>query len=172
MLKILGIGLILSGTAGIGFGKARELDQRVEELRTLRQLVMLLEGEIRCTRRPLPELFYSLGERVRPPFQKFFTETGRALELHQGLTVQEVWKAQLALSRKNLHLSRQEYEELQEFGGMLGCLDLRMQTELCVWYGERLKMAVQTAAGEAGEKRRLYRCLGILSGVVLVVLII
>ena len=42
MLKFLGIGLLLSGTAGIGFGKARELDQRVEELRMLRQLIMLL----------------------------------------------------------------------------------------------------------------------------------
>ena len=172
MLKILGIGLLLTGTAGIGFGKARELDQRVEELRMLRQFVMLLEGEIRCTHRPLPELLLSLGERTQPPFRNFFTETGRALELHQRLTVQEVWKEQLALSRKNFHLSRQEYEELQEFGGMLGYLDLQMQTELCVWYEERLKMAVQAAADEAGEKRRLYRCLGILSGVVLAVLII
>lgn len=61
MLKFLGIALLLSGTAGIGFGKARELDQRVEELRMLRQLIMLLEGEIRCTHRPLPELLISLG---------------------------------------------------------------------------------------------------------------
>ena len=172
MLKLLGIGLLLSGTAGIGFGKAKELDQRVEELRMLRQFIMLLEGEIRCTHRPLPELLLSLGERTGSPFQSFFTETGRALELHQGLTVQEVWKEQLALSRKDLHLSRQEYEELMEFGGMLGYLDIQMQTELCLWYEERLKISVQTAMSEAGEKRRLYRCLGILSGVVLAVFII
>ena len=80
MLKFLGIALLLSGTAGIGFGKARELDQRVEELRMLRQLIMLLEGEIRCTHRPLPELLISLGERFGPPFQSFLVETGKELE--------------------------------------------------------------------------------------------
>ena len=166
MLKFLGIALLLSGTAGIGFGKARELDQRVEELRMLRQLIMLLEGEIRCTHRPLPELLISLGERFGPPFQSFLVET------HKSLTVQEVWKEQLILSRNKFHLNRQEYEELLEFGGMLGYLDIQMQTELCLWYEERLKISVQTAMAEAGEKRRLYRCLGILSGVVLAVFII
>lgn len=172
MLKFLGISLLLSGTAGIGFGKARELDQRVEELRMLRQLIMLLEGEIRCTHRPLPELLISLGERFGPPFQSFLMETGKELEAHKSLTVQEVWKEQLILSRKKFHLNRQEYEELLEFGGMLGYLDIQMQTELCLWYEERLKISVQAAMSEAGEKRRLYRCLGILSGVVLAVFII
>lgn len=172
MLKFLGIGLLLSGTAGIGFGKARELDQRVEELRMLLQLVMLLEGEIRCTHRPLPELLISLGERFGPPFQSFLVETGKELEAHKSLTVQEVWKEQLTLGRKKFHLNRQEHEELLEFGGMLGYLDIQMQTELCLWYEERLKISVQAAMSEAGEKRRLYRCLGILSGVVLAVFII
>ena len=55
---------------------------------------------------------------------------------------------------------------------MLGYLDIQMQTELCLWYEERLKISVQTAMAEAEEKRRLYRCLGILSGVVLAVFII
>ena len=169
MLKFLGIALLLSGTAGIGFGKARELDQRVEELRMLRQLIMLLEGEIRCTHRPLPELLISLGERFGPPFHSFLVETGKELEAHKSLTVQEVWKEQLILGRKKFHLNRQEYEE---FGGMLGYLDIQMQTELCLWYEERLKISVQTAMAEAEEKRRLYRCLGILSGVVLAVFII
>ena len=98
--------------------------------------------------------------------------TGKELEAHRSLTVQEVWKEQLTLGRKKFHLNRQEYEELLEFGGMLGYLDIQMQTELCLWYEERLKISVQTAMSEAGEKRRLYRCLGILSGVVLAVFII
>ena len=42
-----------------------------------------------------------------------------------------------------------------EFGGMLGYLDIQMQTELCLWYEERLKISVQTAMAEAGEKRRM-----------------
>ena len=67
----------------------------------------------------------------------------------------------MTLGRKKFHLNRQEYEELLEFGGMLGYLDIQMQTELCLWYEERLKISVQTAMAEAGEKRRLYRCLGI-----------
>lgn len=72
MLKFLGIALLLSGTAGIGFGKARELDQRVEELRILRQLIMLLEGEIRCTHRPLPGAADFPGGAVWTSFSVFF----------------------------------------------------------------------------------------------------
>ena len=114
MLKFLGIALLLSGTAGIGFGKARELDQRVEELRMLRQLIMLLEGEIRCTHRPLPELLISLGERFGPPFQSFLVETGKELEAHKSLTVQEVWKEQLTLGRKKFHLNSMRLDSKKE----------------------------------------------------------
>ena len=64
--------------------------------------------EIRCTHRPLPELLISLGERFGPPFQSFLVETGKELEAHKSLTVQEVWKEQLILSRKKFHLNRQE----------------------------------------------------------------
>lgn len=106
----------------------------------LRQLIMLLEGEIRCTH-AAPGTADFPGERFGPPFQSFLVETGKELEAHKSLTVQEVWKEQLTLGRKKFHLNRQEYEELLEFGGMLGYLDIQMQTELCLWYEERLKIS-------------------------------
>ena len=67
MLKFLGISLLLSGTAGIGFGKARELDQRVEELRMLRQLIMPLYPSAAPGTADFP------GRAVRTSFSVFFS---------------------------------------------------------------------------------------------------
>ena len=76
MLKLLGIGLLLSGTAGIGFGKAKELDQRVEELRMLRQFVMLLEGEIAVPTGRFRNCSFLWGNELGPLFSLFSQRPG------------------------------------------------------------------------------------------------
>ena len=54
MLKFVGMLLVLGGSTGIGISMAKELDQRIEELRILQQLILALRGEIRY--RHLPRL--------------------------------------------------------------------------------------------------------------------
>ncbi len=71
-----------------------------------------------------------------------------------------------------LHISRQEYEDLVKLGGMLGYLDVEMQLNILDYYLEQLKQSAKESRETAGSRRRLYRYLGLLSGMFLVLLLI
>ena len=48
MLKAAGLFLLFSGCFSLGIGKSRGLKKRLELLRELKKLLLLLSGEIRC----------------------------------------------------------------------------------------------------------------------------
>lgn len=172
MLKLAGILLILFGTSGWGIQKAGELDLRIRELRQLRQMMLLLEAEIRCTHCPLPDLFQKLGKQGDPPTGILFQKVGTALNRRNGKTFSEIWQTELEQQKAWFHLKKQDFQELQELGTLLGHLDVRMQTEVLHAYEERFRASEALAVQDALEKKQLYRYLGVLGGAVLSVLIL
>lgn len=171
-MKWLGIICILAGTGGIGLQMANELDLRIRELQALQQFVLLLEGEIRHLHRPLPEAFGSVGERTEPPFREFFLRTAEDLRSRNGQSAQIIWKRNLKNCADRLHLKEQDIKALGELGNMLGCLDVKQQLGALDYYQENLNRALADATEDAKSRRKLYRYLGILSGVAVVIFIL
>lgn len=172
MLKGVGILLILSGSTGLGLTMAGELEKRIQELRILQQLMMVLRGEIRYMHQPLPEAFLRLGGSSPEPFGRFFLQTARDLQQRNGQTARQIWADNLGKCLSGLHISRQEGQELLELGNMLGYLDVEMQLNALDYYLERLSGSVERAVETSRGRRRLYQYLGVLSGIMLVIFII
>ncbi|MDO4260465.1 MAG: stage III sporulation protein AB [Eubacteriales bacterium] len=172
MLKAAGMCLILAGTTGIGNSMARELDQRTAQIQELQRLTLLLQGEIRCVRQPLPDAFRRLGEEANEPFSDFFRETARELESRSGATASGIWERNVRRIRGRLRLSAGELKELEELGSMLGYLDVTMQLETLRYYERRLEAALAQAKETADSRRRLYRYLGALGGAAIVLLLL
>ncbi len=172
MGKGIGVLFILCGSAGMGFAMAGDLDQRLRELEQLRQLVMLLKGEIRYAHRPLPEAFLHLGEDAPAPFGDFFLRTGRDLGRRSGRSAGQIWTENMDHLAGSLHLNRQELRELRELGNLLGCPDVERQLGALDYYLERLGLAAADAAQTAGERKRLYRYLGVLGGAALTIFLL
>lgn len=172
MLKGIGIVFILLGSTGLGLATAQDLEKRIMELQKLQQLMMLLHGKIRYMHQPLPEAFLHLGGSAPKPFGDFFLRTARDLQQRNGQSAEQIWKKNLNACLGGLHLSRQEMKELQELGGMLGCLDVEMQLNALNYYLEQLRQSVQRASETCKSRRRLYQYLGVLGGAALVIFII
>ncbi len=172
MLKMIGIICILAGCTGLGLTLSEELKFRVRELQELQELMIRLRAEIRYTHEPLPEAFLHLGSAAARPFSDFFLQTAKDLQACSGKTAQEIWEKNLSNTLKGLHLSGQEKKELEKLGSMLGCLDVEMQMNVLDYYLEQLKASSLRAAQTAGNRRRLYQYLGILSGVMLAILLV
>lgn len=172
MLKGIGIVFILAGSAGLGFSMAADLRRRMQELQTLRQVMLVLRSEIRYMHQPLPEAFLNLSRSAPAPFAEFFRRTAEDLQQRKGQTARQIWGLNLKKYLSGLHLGRQESQELLELGNMLGCLDVEMQLNALDYYLEQLKAASGRAAEAAESRRRLYQYLGILSGAALAVFII
>lgn len=171
MIRLVGIICILAGSTGLGISYAQELDLRIQELETLRQLILRLRGEIWYMHCPLPEAFLHLAENAPPPFSAFFRGVSEGLQRRDGESVEEIWCRNQKEKLGCLHLGRQERQELKSLGSMLGYLDVETQVNGLDYYLEQLKVSEQCAREEASGRRRLYRYMGILAGIGMVILI-
>lgn len=171
MLKLLGILCILSGSTGLGISFAKELDLRTQELTQMQQLMLLLRGEIRYMHQPLPEAFLHLSGNAQAPFREFFLHTSDDLLKRSGQTAEEIWKRNIKQYFSELHISRQEMNDLEKLGSMLGYLDVEMQVNALDYYLEQLKLSVCHAQEVAKNRKRLYQYMGVLGGIALVILI-
>ena len=172
MLKITGACLILCSAAGIGASFSGDLKRRVQELRILKQLVYMLQGEIRYARLPLPEAFCHVSVRLPVPFGTFLSETADELKKADGRTLGEVWKMEEAKHLKGLHLVRADLEQLESLGEVLGYLDAEMQLAAIRLYLEQLENSIAEAQEHMGSRQKLYQSLGIAGGVFLVILLL
>ena len=154
MLKIMGWSLILVG--GLGFGDAadRELGKRVAQLEELQRLLLILKGDIRCVRLTLPAVCELLAKDAKAPFQQFFWKVSEDLGKRTGQTAGEIWR-----------------QDLEEFGQLLGRMDMPMQLSAIQFYQKKITLSLAEAKAAADSRQKLYRYLGALGGAALVLVI-
>ena len=146
MFKMLGILCIVSGSSGLGFLYARELELRLIELKQLQQMLLQLRGEI-------------------------LTKMAQELQKRDGQSAEEIWKRNLKKCLIGLHLDKQEQKDLEKLGSMLGYLDVDMQLNALDYYLEQLKESSLRATEVSKTQKKLYQSMGILGGAALAVLV-
>lgn len=171
MFKLLGILCIVSGSSGLGFLYARELELRLMELRQLQQMLLQLRGEIRYMHQPLPDAFWHLSEKAPALFVDFLTKMAQELQKRNGQSAEEIWKKNLKECLQGLHIDGQEQKDLEKLGSMLGYLDVDMQLNALDYYLEQLKESSLRVAEVSKTQKRLYQSMGILGGAALAVLV-
>ncbi len=171
MLRLLGLGLLFTGCVLLGLHQSRSLKKRLELLEELKRILLLLTGEIRCGHATLPEAFLQIGKKARSPYREFFLKAAEELSGDVKKPMREVLEHQIN-NLQGFGLLPEDLELLLDLGKALGDLDLVMQLDTLKLYGEMLDASVKKAAGEYGPKAKMYRYLGVLGGLFLVVLLV
>ena len=120
---------------------------------------------------PLPEAFLHLSEKASSPFRDFFRQVAIELQQRRGRTAEDVWKENLKKYLTGLHISKQEMEELEKLGSILGYLDVEMQVNALDYYLEQLELSSVQAQESVKDRKRLYQYMGMLGGIALSILI-
>lgn len=172
MLKLTGAVLILISAAGIGISCSQDLKKRCMELRILKQMIYMLRGEIKYTKTPLPEAFAHIAVRLPEPFCGFLQKTAEKMSALAGCSFPKLWQEQIRTQLSSTHLKREDKEQLEGLGNVLGYLDLEMQLSSMELYLEQLELGIQKAQEELAGKQKLYQSLGVAGGIFLVILLI
>lgn len=171
MLKMLGLFCLFLSCTLLGVSKSSNLRRRLELLEELRRVLLLLAGEIRCVRSPLPEAFRRIGTKAAAPYDTFLKRVANDMEGDSKKPFFVIFQEALEVFQ-DVPLSKEDRALLRELGQQLGYLDVQMQLKTLELYEEMVKEAIRKAAGEYGQKARMYRYLGVLLGVFLVVLLV
>jgi stage III sporulation protein AB len=170
MIKLIGAVFIIFAGTMLGFYQALQLSARQRQIRQTIQALQRLETEILFGFSPLPEALQAVADSSSGPVASLFARSAEGLVSGTAETVQLSWKMAVADVWHHTAMKRNERDTLLQLGSVLGKSDRADQAK-------HLRLAVSVLAAEetaAGEDNRRYgkmwRSLGLLSGVLIVIL--
>lgn len=172
MLKLIGSIFIVTAAVGITGSFRRELADHLAVLYELRRLFVDLSCAGNGTLQPVEVL---LGCFVRTQDERLNEIcagiAGRLMEKREGQG-EEVWRKVFADGRKELGLSAEEGELIENAGSAFFGKSLEENKRRLSLTLEQLDFMIETARREQKEKQRVYGTVSILSGLMLVILLI
>lgn len=171
LLKIVASGLIVLTTTAIGFDIARRYRDRPQHLRQLQSALQGLATEISYGATPLPEAFASLAATHRPPITDMFQAATMELA-RPGTTAAVAWQAGLDVLLRHSALSQQNLVVIRQLGAVLGLSDRLDQERHLLLAVQHLQREEVSAEQDRLQNERMWRYLGVLSGLLLVIVLV
>ena len=172
VLKMVGGILIVGACGGMGNYFATCLEKRVEELTQLYHAILELQGEIRYAATPLSEVMFVLGKQSQGKIADCFFRIGKEMEFVDGRSLAEIVRQTGEVELQKTCLTKQDKAQLFRLGDSLGRLDKTQQLLATEYYLKGLQREIEEAKRIKKERSYLYRCLSILTGVFLMILMI
>ncbi|NLP16807.1 MAG: stage III sporulation protein AD [Clostridiales bacterium] len=170
--KVIGCILIILSSTLMGFYCSNELKSRINDIKELRKLIILLRGDIRYGSTPLPEAINTIARRHEGSFKGFLIKVSDKLSEHSGNTFSQIWKAAVEKELLQTSLNKKDKSHLIQFGENLGYLDKEMQMNTLELFLTQIEEEINELSKTAKEKSYLYNTLGIMAGIFISIILI
>ena len=168
-LRVIGSGLVFFSCFTFGMHLRNNLKTRLENLDSLKRLMILLRGEMMYHQAELSEALSMISFRIEKPYSDFCKEIARRLDEKQSYAFHPIWLEETTKLFEQTCLKKQDLQDLQSAGENLGYLDKDMQEKQFQLYFERLAGQVEEGKDEYYKKGKLYPSLGAMGGILFVI---
>lgn len=170
IIKLIGAAVLICSTSLIGFSLAADCSKRPKALRELQALLQMLENEISYLSNLLGEAFNRIYERSNLDTALLFKEAAKYLETG-GITADLAWERAVDENYSGLSLNKEDKAVLLTFGKMLGNSDLEGQLNNIKLISSQLKLQELKAEEMRQKNEKMYRSLGVLSGLAIAIIL-
>lgn len=172
LLTLLGAAFTIGVPTWFGFQIADRYRRRPTELRALQTALAVLVTEVEYGATPLPQALRSAARAAGPALGRLLAETAAGIEAGGGITPGEALNAALLVHLPATSLRPADGEVLQALAAVLGSSGRQDQVRHLKLALERLAGAEAAASEERSRYERMYRYVGLLSGLALVLILI
>ena len=172
MQRVIGAALILAATGGAGYVYCKELRQYLDKMLYLRYVMSLIRGEIAYSQAPLPEVFGEVAGRVKEPYRTWLRKTAEEMERRQESGFARMWNRSVDRYLKPLALKQEHSILIKEPGTFLGSLEKDTLDHTLQMYLNRLDLETEKLREGLAAKTRIGGCLGVMSGIFLIVILL
>ena len=170
ILKLIASAIILSSCAIIGFSLARDCAKRPVVLRELQAALQMLENEISFMSNLLQDAFIRIAEAINTQSSVIFTTAAENLGI-LGTQASEAWEKSIKQHAHQLGLKSEDISILISFGKMLGNSDTFGQVNNIRLASAQLKLQQQKAEDMKKKNEKMYKSLGVLGGMAVIVIL-
>lgn len=151
----------------IGILISRKYINRVNELKEFKNALNIFKTKIRYTYEPIPEIFAEISENVNPNIANVFKQASAKMDV---LTAGDAWS--LALKLDDLNINEEDRIALKNLSKLLGKTDLQGQLNQIEMTSDFLDKQIQKAEKEKDKNEKMYRTLGMILGLTIVIILI
>lgn len=171
-MKLLGCVCILTACTGGGLLLGRFFGLRLAALQEGIRSIELLQAQIRFREESLADSLRYAAGCVGGSYGTLFLEVARKMDLREGLLLQQIWEGEVRRLFLMPWLTPQDLAQLIAIGEQLGRTDRKMQETILQRYLLYANREQEQLAGRLREKTRLYRNLGAILGLFIIVLLL
>ena len=166
-IRIIIYSFIFLTCSFIGILISRKYVNRVNELREFKNALNMFKTKIRYTYEPLPEIFTEISENVDTNISLVFRKASEKMKV---CPAGEAWD--LALRLEDLNIDEEDKSILKNLSKLLGKTDVEGQVNQIEMTSDFLDKQIRKAENEKEKNERMYRTLGMIIGMGIVIILI
>lgn len=155
-----------------GYQLKTRLWEHVRQLIGLKEMLLMLSGEISYARTPLKEAFIHIGGQGKEPYGTFLTAVSEHMERAEGKPLFQIWSDVLEIHKNEFLLTAEELMIIKGIGENFGYLDAKMQMGNIELYIQQTEARIAQAQQELAAKQKMYQYLSIMCGLFLILILI
>ena len=151
----------------LGIIKSKTFENRVIELKKIQSSLNMFKSKIEFTYEPIRDIFEEISKVVYGDQKNIFKETVNFMNKN---TVSDSWY--MAIESINSNLTEEDKETLKTMGKLLGRTDIIGQISEINLTDALLKSQIEKAEVEKNKNVKLYKTLGTVLGIGIVIILI
>ncbi len=172
LFKIAGSIIVILSCSFLGFILSADCSKRPRQLRELQSLLQMFENQISYLSDVITEAFDRIGRVGRNGTGIFFARTVEILKEGDASNAPEAWEKAVKSCIRATALNREDEEILLSFGKILGSTDMEGQIKNIRLTIGQLAMQEQKAEENRKRNENMYRNLGLLGGIAVVIVLL
>lgn len=167
MIKFLSLIMVFAASSYAGIVIGKKYQNRVKELKEMKTLLSIFLTKIKLTYEPIPEIFGEIGNLRDTNIHNIFKLAAKNMkEMPAGKAWENAIKAQ------NTNLKKDDLEVLNGLSNLLGKVDIEGQIKEIELVNSFLDTQINEAEQECIKSTKLYKKLGIVVGLTIVIILI
>ena len=167
ILKGIILILVFASCSGIGILLAKKYADRVEELKQIKASLNIFETKVKMTYEPIPKIFSDIAQSNNKKTETLFKVASKKMqEKHAGQAWQE------AIEQTNLSINKEDKNILKGLSKMLGKVDVEGQVSEIKLVQTFLDTQIEEAENEKKKNTKMYKTLGVTTGLAIVIILI
>ena len=168
---VLILGVFMTSTF-IGYTLANRYRIRVAELNDLLLALEIFETKIKYTYDSLTTSFLYIADNLKTKVYRIFYVTAEEVRENKNDSAGEIFKSVVDGEKIFLALNKDDIEIVKELGVSLGQTDMEGQVKNIKLVYNSLKSQLDNAKEEKNKNFRMYRNMGMLSGLVIIIILL
>lgn len=167
LIKIIIYSFIYLSCSLIGILISKRYVDRVNELKEFKNALNIFKTKIRYTYEPLPEIFTEISQNMDSNISNVFKKASEKMKI---CPAGEAWN--IALKLEELNINDEDRTVLKNLSKLLGKTDLEGQLNQIEMTSDFLDNQIKNAENERVKSEKMYRTLGMVIGMAIVIILI